>query len=50
MVHVKIVVSGEVCVQNNFPASLCSGIEQHVQTEGEVVEKEVTSFRLHSTM
>lgn len=50
MVHVKVVVSRIVGVQDHLLAALRSGIEQHVDAERVIIKKEVTSLGLHATM
>lgn len=50
MVHVEIVMSRIVGVQNHLLAPLRSCVEQHVDTERKVIEKEVAALRLHTPM
>lgn len=50
MVHIKVVVSRIVGVQNHLLASLSSRVEQHINAQRKVIEEEVTSLRLHTTM
>lgn len=48
MVHVEVVVPGEVGVQDELLRLLCARIEQNVQAQREIVEEEVAASILNS--
>lgn len=50
MVHVEIVMSWIICVQNDLFTSLSASVKQYVQSQGEIVEEKIAPFRLYSTM